>query len=181
MTDEERKRLVEGLRHAAVYNNPICETAANEIERLAEELRISNQALSICSDECNKLYEEYDKKLDEIKRLADERDQLVEQLAIRSETGMAKDMQEIMRINNELSERLALAQSNPLPREHQDPSKWPTRETVERAHALTQSDAEPHDSDGVTRKDVESWIRYFDEHAEEFVAAHEAIIRRSTK
>jgi hypothetical protein len=47
--------------------------------------------------------------------------------------------------------------------------------------ALAQSDAEPHDSDGVTRKDVESWMRYFDEHAEEFVAAHEAIIRRSTK
>jgi hypothetical protein len=41
----------------------------------------------------------------------------------------------------------ALAQSDaepddPLPREHQDPSKWPTRETVERAHAA-QSDAEP--------------------------------------
>lgn len=32
---------------------------------------------------------------------------------------------------------------------------------------------------GVTRKDVESWMRYFDEHAEEFVAAHEAIIRKA--
>jgi hypothetical protein len=37
------------------------------------------------------------------------------------------------------------------------------------------------DSDGVTRKDVDSWVRYFDEHAEEFVAAHAAIIRKAAQ
>jgi hypothetical protein len=87
MTDEERQKLCAGLRHAAAYNNPICDAAAEEIERLA-----------------------------------------------------------------------ALAQSDaepddPLPREHQDPSKWPTRETVERAHAA-QSDAEPTATRALLREAV---------------------------
>lgn len=34
-------------------------------------------------------------------------------------------------------------------------------------------------SDDVTREDVESWLRYFDEHADEFVAAHAAIIQKT--
>jgi hypothetical protein len=31
-------------------------------------------------------------------------------------------------------------QSDPLPREHQDPSKWPSRDDVERAHMLSEKD-----------------------------------------
>jgi hypothetical protein len=85
MTDEERKQLIISLRW---------------LGHLDYEPEIAQPCL---------------KAAEEIERLANERDQLVEQLAIRSETGMAKDMQEIMRINNKLSERLALAQSDAEP------------------------------------------------------------------
>jgi len=44
---------------------------------------------------------------DEITRLREENEQLMEQLAIRSESAMAKDMQEIMRINETLREENA--------------------------------------------------------------------------
>jgi hypothetical protein len=48
--------------------------------------------------------------LDLLIAAVDERDQLIEQLAIRSESGMAKDMQAIMKINNDLHDRLQAAE-----------------------------------------------------------------------
>jgi len=54
-----------------------------------------------------------DDAADAIEALLAERDDFAEQLALRSESGMAKDMQEIMRINNKLvAERDALKAEN---------------------------------------------------------------------
>lgn len=53
-------------------------------------------------------------------------------------------------------------QSDPLPRKHQDPSKWPTRETVERAHALAQSaEPPPKHPIGFDDKPMTDW--YYDD------------------
>lgn len=63
MTDEERQKFCAELSLAASrtdkhgYYGPLCGRAADEIVRLAKELRISNKALSMCSDECNRSYE----------------------------------------------------------------------------------------------------------------------------
>jgi hypothetical protein len=49
MTNEERQKLCAGLRHAAAYNNPICDAAAEEIERLAAALAQSNVESVACA------------------------------------------------------------------------------------------------------------------------------------
>jgi hypothetical protein len=216
MTDEERRKLVADLREfTGLDNEPwlvrVGRGAANEIERLAKENGRLTQAL------IDKLaaYSAKDNAMTAAKAL--------EAIGLNDATvaALLKELKE-----NAMTKSNAEPQ-DPLPREHQDPSKWPTRETVERAHALAQSNVEPvawqfryrvhqghewtgwdmtdrpdywrkqpgaevrplyiapprpdADSDGVTRKDVEGWMRYFDEHAEEFVAAHEAILRKAAR
>jgi hypothetical protein len=71
MTDKEQTKLVAALQNPEHDRFPMrtARDAAVEIERLVKELRISNKALSMCSDECNRLYEKYDKKADEIQQL----------------------------------------------------------------------------------------------------------------
>jgi hypothetical protein len=122
MTDEERQKLCAGLRHAAAYNNPICDAAAEEIERLAALAQSDAEPTATRA-----LLREARPYVASAKGDDTETHNFVD--------GLLRDID------------AALAQSDaepddPLPREHQDPSKWPTRETVERAHAA-QSDAEP--------------------------------------
>lgn len=59
MNDEERHKLCKRLRSTWSTTGEQAE-AADEIERLAEQLRITNKALSLCSDECNELYDKLD-------------------------------------------------------------------------------------------------------------------------
>jgi uncharacterized coiled-coil DUF342 family protein len=60
-TEQETERLGRLLKGVDDYVAERCLAAADEIERLAEQLRISNKALSMCSDECNELYDKLDK------------------------------------------------------------------------------------------------------------------------
>jgi hypothetical protein len=123
MTDEERQELTIHLRQMSrsleFYSPGALRRAADEIKRLAEELRITNKALSMCSDECNKAYERYDKKLDEIERLnlelRHERDVRAE--AERGCVNMAKEIERLA----------ALAQSDA------EPVAWPDIDAAEKA------------------------------------------------
>jgi hypothetical protein len=137
MTDEERKKLCEDLRVADYYRTDgtarkTRHEAANEIERLAKENGRLTQAL------IDKLaaYSAKDSAMTDEKITAA---QTLEAIGLNDATvaALLKELKE-----NAMPKSDAEPQ-DPLPHEHQDPSKWPTRETVERAHALTQSNAEP--------------------------------------
>jgi hypothetical protein len=80
----------------------------------------------------------------EIERLTQERDQFIEQIALRQPSAVERGMQEIMRINNELRAELALANTLILaarawmagefiPQQswHRDADKWVSRRSLE--------------------------------------------------